>query len=222
MPPTILLRQFVLMPQISDDFNRANENPLSGGGVWTTPAIFTFSMQLVSNAATPNSVAGSDNGSIYTGADVPNDQWAKANFTVTGTNGNQQGLELILRSTSDGVNRNDYRFIADHGSPNVAINKMVNNASSNLVQTTVAWNDGDEFIAIVIGKWLGFFRSRQLMIQAVDSSHAAGDVGIGLSTSVTTASLDNFVAGGVQTRFESATRYPKPQFAQALLVGGIR
>lgn len=74
----------------SDNFNRANENPL-GNGVWTT--VGGTPLQIVSNVAESSSnIIGS---SAYTGISWPNNQWASINVVTLNANGD---MSINLRS----------------------------------------------------------------------------------------------------------------------------
>jgi hypothetical protein len=85
-------------PLASDNFNRANENPLSGGGNWSTPTGFN-AMKIVSNVA-----VGQTNGvyafSTWSGApvDFPADQYSEVTIGSAGAN---NWICLVVRATDN-------------------------------------------------------------------------------------------------------------------------
>ena len=82
-PPTV----------VTDDFNRANENPLDNG-VWTT-ATGLNAMKIVSNTAT-GVVNGGQNASYYTGAMFASNQYAQA-YLVAGGGGGGGWCGIVVR-----------------------------------------------------------------------------------------------------------------------------
>ena len=90
------------MPWVSkatDDFNRANETPLSGGGNWTPAKAANIGFNLSSNAVTISaSGTGNDHSDVYVGRAWASDQYSKANITDPGTNPSV-GMGVCVRST---------------------------------------------------------------------------------------------------------------------------
>jgi hypothetical protein len=72
---------YAALPTItaSDSFNRANENPLSGGGNWSSITGVNSPLQLLNNKA-QGIVVSSDNANVYTGASFADDQYAEAMY----------------------------------------------------------------------------------------------------------------------------------------------
>jgi hypothetical protein len=66
----------------SDTFQRANENPLSGGGVWTSPIHSEHALQIVSNLC-EGSVASVLSSAFYSGVVWPNDQYSEVTIAAT-------------------------------------------------------------------------------------------------------------------------------------------
>jgi hypothetical protein len=67
----------------SDDFNRSNENPLSGGGNWTVAGSSIAPILLSSNVVAKSS-SSSQNGSYYAGASFADDQCAELKLASGG------------------------------------------------------------------------------------------------------------------------------------------
>lgn len=176
----------------SDNFNRANETPLSGGGNWTTQA-GNNPFNLSSNVAVPSSVA-SDDVSVYTAGTWPNDHYSQADLTVTSTGGGDQGIGLVVRASAAAVTH--YRGIADHASSgNIWISKLVAGVYTNLSSSTSSWTNGATWELDVQGTTLTFKRAGTTILSTTNSSIASGNPGIILSSLVTSASLDNWQGG---------------------------
>lgn len=178
----------------SDDFTRANENPL-GNGAWTTSTTFV-AMQLVSNVATPTNPT-SDNGSYYSGLAWPANQFSRARLTVNGTAGGDSGVCLFVRHAA-GANTL-YRLDADHAaSNNVTLAKFVAGVYSVVTgwPRTLAWTDDDLWELWAIGTTLRVFRNgAQLGADSTDASIASGSPGVGVSGAVTSASIRAWEGG---------------------------
>lgn len=177
----------------TDNFNRANETPLSGGGNWS-PSFADANWNLSSNVAVPTNVTTSDSVMHYTAGSWPNDHYSKGNLTVSGTGGGDQGVGLTVRGTTAATTY--YRAVADHGATNnVGITKMVSGVYTNLALVTSSWTDGATWELDVQGTSLTFKRAGSTILTATDSAIVSGKPGIVLSTHVTSASLDNWEGG---------------------------
>lgn len=77
----------------SDDFNRANENPLSGGGNWTTKTGDTNRLKLVTNAVQRIGSPGSftRDGTRYTATTISANNPSAAKFTVVQVSSDPNG-----------------------------------------------------------------------------------------------------------------------------------
>ncbi len=69
---------FVDQVLASDNFTRANENPLSGGGNWSTPSGLS-SLRIISNEVA-NASAGTDSGERFTGVAAGLDHYSQINI----------------------------------------------------------------------------------------------------------------------------------------------
>jgi hypothetical protein len=100
---------------ILDDFNRANENPLSGGGNWTISGTFDAPWQLLSNGVIGTSGAN-ENQMAYSAAGDLTDCEAYATVVTVPTAGNVVGV--ICRqdpSVNTGKNYYDCLYVAGTG-----------------------------------------------------------------------------------------------------------
>lgn len=176
----------------SDNFNRADENPL-GNSVWATQSGQT-PWQVASNVATPTDLSGTDDVSLYTGIAWPNDQYSEAQLTVNSTTGGGQGVGLAVRGAAGAIT--GYSLIADHAaSNNVALFKHNAGTPTTLITITQAWTDGATWRLEVQGTTLRGFLNGVQVITATDGVVTSGSPGVWLSTAVISASIDNFVGG---------------------------
>jgi hypothetical protein len=179
----------------SDSFNRANENPLSGGGVWQT-ASGHQAMKIVSNVAVPVSFSGSDSGSYYSGINWPNDQYSKAKLSIDGTAGTGHGVCLMVRMST--TTNTHYRLVSNHTTlvSNVQLGKWVNNTFTALQSNSVTWNDGDTWELRVQGTLLRvFLNGIQVGTDVTDSAITQGYPGIEYSTVESNCSIDDWEGG---------------------------
>lgn len=181
---------------VRDDFNRANENPLTTSK-WTT-ATAQVAWKLVSNTAQPTGTAGTDNGSYdaqLAAANWPTIQYAQANLTVTSTGGAAQGVGLKVRQSTSA--QTYYRLVADHAaSNNVIVQKFVAGVLTAVVAAfTKAWTDGALWRIEIVGSTVRVFLNNLQIGQGTDATITTGVPGIEVSTNITSASLDNWEAG---------------------------
>jgi hypothetical protein len=178
----------------SDNFNRANETPIAGN--WTN---FQGTFNLATNAATPASPASADAGTKWNANTFGADQFSQADLTVSGANGADQGLGLVLR-TDGAASPTQYRIVADHNATlNISIARQNAGVFAGLKQVTQAWTDGDTWRVEIKGFIISVYRNGGLVTTFDDSASgskiASGQVGIGFSSSETSASLDNWSGG---------------------------
>lgn len=191
----------------TDNFNRANETPLSGGGNWSL-SFGDNPWDLSGNVVVPR-VIFNDCVMHYTAGTWPNDQYSKADLTVTATVGGDQGVGLTVRGTTAATTY--YRAVADHAaSGNVSIAKMVAGVHTTLVSGTFSWTDGATWELRVQGTTLTFLCNGVTVLTTTDSSIASGTPGIALSSNVTSASIDNWEGGDFSSAAASLVYASKP------------
>jgi len=175
----------------SDNFNRADENPL-GNGVWTV-APSQDPMKLVTNAATFQT--NNDSISYYSGITWPDNQYSKAKLTVDGSIGGDAGGMLVVRQSA--AAHTHYRLATDHAATNnVSISKHVAAAYTNIAQFTQAWTDGDTWELRVQGTTISAWRNGvQVGTNQVDTSITSGSPGIGWSTPGNSMTIDDWEGG---------------------------
>src|SRR5678816_1020800 len=205
----------------TDDFNRANEAPLSGGGNW---AIGTGHAQM---DLTTNKVASVSSDacmvySAFTGGDA---QYAEAKITVSGTNGGGAGAGLCLRHAA--AAQTFYRLVVDHAATlNVDVERQVAGVSTSIVRITQAWTDGDTWRFEIFGGHIWVFLNGVYVCGGFDTTIVGGKPGLVMSTTVTSYSIDDFACGTTFADYSPADdRYrfkPSQHFVHHTRVGGKR
>jgi Fn3 associated len=183
----------------SDNFQRANENPLSDGGNFT--AAFAHAMQVVSDVALPTLINTSD-ASQYSGIVWPNDQYSE----VTAGTGWKAGaganyiVPMVRIGGTTGSPNAYVAFVENTGT--VFIQKYVAGVNTNLhtVSPNLLIADGDVFRLSVVGTTLNFYQNGFLVYSLTDASLSSGNAGFG-ANAVATLSLApiSLWAGGSAT-----------------------
>lgn len=175
----------------TDNFNRANENPLSNS-VWSTVSGLS-AMQIVSNVATPTNL-NVDCGSRYSGISWPNDQYSKAKLS---DNGGQNGPALLVRCAAAATTF--YMLAVNHGATNnITIYSTVAGTFTALTgfPVTQAWTDGDTWELRATGTQIQcFLNGTQVGPTVTSSTIASGSAGIGYSSTSTSASVEDWEGG---------------------------
>ena len=114
---------------IFDAFNRADENPLLGGGIWNAAVDNGTAAQLISNAAGTSGVAKSSKTTASFGPDVD------VYFTVGAKPANGLSLAIKARIQDGGTATPDYyhvQFVTQAGSDTIGLYRVDNGAFTNL------------------------------------------------------------------------------------------
>lgn len=182
--------------QATDDFNRANADPLDGS--WATGSGLTR-MALSSNHVIPGSL-GSDCGSRSTARTWADDQSSSAILTCTGTAGTGSGIGLTVRMSASANTL--YRFVIDHASPgnNFHFDRDITGGLTTLLAGVQAFTDGDRFTFRVSGPasaaLLELLRNGVLVQSFTDNSVLqSGSPGLFYSSSETAATIDDWEGG---------------------------
>lgn len=188
----------------TDNFNRANAANL--GANWTEEL---GGWSIVSNAAVPDNLGGSDSIGYWNAITWPNDQYSQAKITVTGTTGNSQGLGVTVRKSTSTVAR--YRLVADHAAANNMELAVFNTAYTSLWQRTQAFTNGDTIYleaqgTTIIGKLNGV----AVGAATTNSAIASGKAGIGFSSFETAAVLDDWEGGDFATTAKAPPPFRRP------------
>src|SRR5215467_6135566 len=133
----------------SDNFNRANETPVSGGGAWSALGGGVTTMDLVSNAIQTHDFS-SDAAMLHTASACPADQWVQCDLTCGTTGGGGLGHGLTGRGSTGA--RTCYRVVGNHGTiPNFELGKFISGAFTSLATWSTTFTDGDTFSMEMIG-----------------------------------------------------------------------
>jgi peptidoglycan/xylan/chitin deacetylase (PgdA/CDA1 family) len=186
---------------ILDNFNRANENPLSGGGNWS--ALSSGGAQLLNNAVASNGTGTSTSGwkTSYNG-DV------EARTTVLISTNNAGVMTHVSLNGTGQLNGYLWQWQGGNSPATFALYR----ADAN-VFTTLATFDGflldpgDQLALQVIGSsvqgWVYHLGSWQQVASAIDTTYRTGK--LGLRVRGTTAIADDFGGGQVQTQAHPPT-----------------
>jgi len=208
-PTTAILNQ-QLTTLGSDNFQRANANPI--GGNWTRLFSDFGTAQLASHLFEA-SVAGTNSDSYWNAITWPNDQWTSMTIHAA-VDVNSYNVEFLRGTPGTFAAGTVYRFFAQGplgtptaacevvayvaGTPTVII-RFDGNAGS--IQAT--FNINDVVTIVVIGTQLSVYQNGNLLGTVSDSSVTSGDAGIGAAPSVaagvTGSSISAWAGGGIGT-----------------------
>lgn len=167
--------QLNLVTQGSDNFSRANANPL--GGNWS--AVGTFGqLQLVSDNAT--GITASTGGADYWNPVTwGNDHWAQTTISASTTAGD---IGPVLRAASSGAITSYlivWSGISGGAAGSVIIQKRVTGTTTALVSVTApVVNNGDTILGVVNGTNLYLYWNGFLLTAISDSSISSGNAGM--------------------------------------------
>jgi hypothetical protein len=187
---------------ILDDFNRADENPLSGGGNWAGPIFSANSqMQLVSQAVT-GAVAATGDGSYWNASQFNNGAVGVEVFADVGTvNGTDRFFLDWVENPNTGV-ENGYELQVNLSVDLWRLRRLDASVATTLganVTQAVTAGDGIGFSS-VNGTHTVYYRagagSWTVLFSRSDNTYV-GNGNIGLGTIGTVNTMDNFGGGAV-------------------------
>jgi hypothetical protein len=176
----------------TDNFNRANQSPISGNG-WTDKGNAILTSNAVT-ALTPSS-DGQARYSSWAGGD---DQYSQGEITVTGTSAGA-GIGPAVRCSTD-ANKTLYRLVID-AAGNYELSKFISAAFTSLRTGTLTYVAGQKLGLSATGGATTtlkiWYNNVQIGTDVTDSSSpiTTGQPGFGYSSTVTTAVFDNWDAG---------------------------
>lgn len=133
----------------SDNFTRADENPLSNGGKWTTVLAATCSLKIVSNLVTNAASGGNGCSEYWNNVVFPDDQFSQTivNAIDTSTNFSDQGPLVRISAASSDAFYFGSVFTATQnplgGSQQLFLSRVVNSGEQVLAVTNQIVNSGD-------------------------------------------------------------------------------
>jgi len=177
--PTIAFGQSIGTQTNTDNFNRANETPLSGGGNWTST---TNRVDLISNQVT-TAGTGSDREAVYAAWANGNDQYSQLKVTVSGTTAGA-GFGVSVRSTTTGSTFNCYRVVLNSDGE-YEVCKMVSSSCTSLRTGTLSYVAGTALGLSVLSTTLKvWYGGTQVGADITDSGIASGKPGIAYSSTL--------------------------------------
>lgn len=189
--PTIAFAQTIGTQTNTDNFNRADEAPLSGGGNWSST---TNRIDLVSNQVQPAGTSN-DREAIYTAWSNGDDQYSQIKVTaITGTAGN--GFGPCVRHNSTVGTKTMYRLILN-GDGEYELLKFITGTPTSLASGTVTYSAGTALGLSINGTTLKmWYGGTQFGSNITDSGIASGVPGIAYSSSLSSVPTgDDWDAG---------------------------
>lgn len=189
----------------TDDFNRADENPLAGN--WTTVGLDVRNLQIVGN-----SVRSTDTGSraaaYYNAVTPPNDQWTSIKAVAVPTDTVGETCASVRAST---VDETSYDLcIATFPAGNFVYDLVlrVNGSYTSLAFDNVAFTAGDIFRLEAQGTTIRALKNGVQFVSVIDSTIASGRFGIKITPPANTANaiLDDFQGGDFTSPPQSAVQ----------------
>lgn len=172
----------------SDNFDRANENPL-GNSTWTT-ATGRNAMQIVNNVAI-GTVQSTYNASYWSGsspASWPNDQYSQATYTD-----GPAYRRLYVRLSGD----NGYEITINYDVTYIYRND--NWVGTQLATNATGWAANDNCQARAFGTTISVLKNGTEILSVVDNTYASGRPGIGMYDGVAAHyGWINWIGGGYQ------------------------
>jgi hypothetical protein len=186
----------------SDNFQRANANPI--GGNWTQESsIGSFSAnQLVSNTMQGTSLVNTNSISYWNAGSFNNDQWSKV--TVSAIANSSCSVWACLRLSTTGAQtfyRIGWSGAAAGSSGSMFIQKDVAGSFTSLLQiSTITVSIGDTIMGVVVGNVIYIYLNDNLVYSFSDSSLTSGPAGAETApnTAIANASISAWSGGNLQ------------------------
>ena len=202
----------------SDNFSRANENPLTHGGKWAQPygnlssPLSTQPIQLLSNQAVATTLR--ESAAIYKGAALPSDQFAQI---VLGTlEGSTWMGRLYLRASNDVAEpgsvivEGGYCFQFSDSFLQVGPGNGVDGGVQPSPIVDASFQSGDVLVAIAVGSTALFYQNGKLLLNWQTGSNVAGSAGYAgfslnpLEGALTSLTCADFICGSVSGGFNNS------------------
>jgi len=176
---------------VTDNFNRANEPTiLSPWGNDSTGVGF----EILGNLARPIGFNADDAYAIYTTWASGDNQYSQGEITATGTSAGA-GSGVCVRHSTTATTRTMYRLVLDGGG-NWELAKFITGTKTSLGTGSVSYVAATKLGLSINGTTLKvWYGGVQQGSDIVDSAISTGQPGIVYSSTVTSASIDNWDAG---------------------------
>lgn len=161
---------FIRTVLATDDFNRANENPLSGSGNWTTGSNFA-ALRLVSNEVA-TATANTDSSEKYTGITFGVDHWSEITIGSS-VGGGDFGAAVCCQSNGDCY------LTTNYDATNIYIFSRIGVNYLQLGTITGVYVTGDRILLERFGDELRLYHNESLILTVTDDTTLlAGHAGI--------------------------------------------
>lgn len=199
--PTTAGLALELVPLGTDDFHRADANPI--GSPWSrfsTSGGFSAA-QIVSDVL-EGTALGVNTDSFYNAISWPDDQWSEVVLGNVDTSGVMYA-GIILRASESGA-LTSYRLFAKISSGRVAdltIQKALAGSFSQLADVAGLVSPGDVLTGSAIGDSISLYQNGNLLLTVQDSDIPSGGAGLLVnpdSASLSSVTLTSWRGGGVQ------------------------
>jgi hypothetical protein len=181
----------------SDNFVRANQNPLSGN--WSRALGITADAQIVSNMVEVSSGPNLTATDYYNAVSWPNDQYSEivAQADSAGSTGNM--MAAVRMSTTDNTMYYGGATNGSFGTSVFQIKKRVAGTITSFVSTTHVYAAGDVIRLAVQGTALTLYLNGVSILTATDSSIASGRAGFMIQTDANLADVrfNNWTGGSI-------------------------
>jgi hypothetical protein len=181
----------------SDNFNRADENPLSGGGVWSGGYTSLVSLLVTSNTVSISDIT-TDSFETVNSPSFSNDQWGQVTISTLGSGTSEVsiGLRFSAPATWSG-----YLCLAAKGEANSSrIVKITTGTGSDLAtDNSATWAATDTILCETQGTALRMYRNGGLLLSTTDGTYASGRIGLDMFNDMGSAQLkaDNYSGGDI-------------------------
>lgn len=203
------LRGVPPLTPILDRFDRADENPLSGGGNWARLDTNTNNMQLLSKTVAPNITGALQSGSYWTPETFTDVEVHALISTVP--NAPEMGILARIQQPGGAGTWDGYAFMVGTtaAQPIFRLYRVTNGSASQLggFAFTGLLGGQDSMVMRCFGQRIECWRMRgqttsQLMIAATDRTFASGNIGLwNTDTSQGTTRFDLFGGGAISGQY---------------------
>lgn len=161
------------MTQLANDsFARANENPLTDGGSWTT--ITGFQSPQVVSSACEGSSAGNKNGSYWSALSWPNDQYSELKLqTLT----NSAWLAVLARVQPSAATGYYFELDGIGSSQNIALGRLTNGTRISFTSGTLTTAQGGIITIQAQGTTITALYNGTQVLTFTDSAYGSGSPG---------------------------------------------
>lgn len=204
----IIQPTLAIATSVTDDFNRANEDPLSASGAWDTYTDISNNLEIVSNVvrcAASNNTDCYQSRDDYTGGTV----YAEIDIPTFTSSAGANYAGVLLRFTAPET-RQGYQCLSKTGSPNNSqILRITGDTYDLIAFNSTAWSASDNLQCRASGSDITLYQNDVLILSASDSTYTTGRVGIDIwispASGVNEIEVDNFAGGDLSDILPSSS-----------------